>query len=112
MGDEIYIYRCRGIDTKFWGFHIEQGGDQSHVSDIEYAARYIASLNGPRLYNGDRQALVTYLDGYFGRPLVPGNVFRLTHVRGKEKRKLERLIEKELKKLKQTPAEKGVLEGV
>ncbi|MDD5650545.1 MAG: hypothetical protein PHF86_09035 [Candidatus Nanoarchaeia archaeon] len=95
---DIFIYRITSSfrDHKLRDFLIENedSGEIVTTPDIFYLAQHIYDEQDRLNFEGDRTNLHTYLDGYFGRPLVPCDSYLLRKLYKKERANLEQELDK------------------
>lgn len=100
---DIYVYKVYTTfcDIKRKGLFAEDHntGDEFMTCDAENMASQLRGNKARINYKGNRTEDHTFVDGYFGRPFYPADVYRLRRLYKREISELEREIDKAEAKL-------------
>jgi hypothetical protein len=101
-GIEVYKVRATFRDFKRRGYFAQDtaNGDCVVTSDAAVMAFQLHGKGDRVNYDGTMTEFHTYLDGYFGRPLIPADAYLLRRLNKREKGELEREIAKAEAELK------------
>ena len=93
---DVYKVMTSFRDLKWKGFFAEDhdSGLVVLTSDANYMTSHLWEERDRINYYGHRGEYHSYLDGYFGRPLVPADAYLLRRLYKRERDELEKEIDK------------------